>query len=994
MKIRAIALLAGTCLGTFAMVAPAYAQTTKPAAADAASDEDKSDKEEIVVTGSNIRGITPAGGNQTAVTKLEIEARGATSVTELLDAIPQISGGGGTQSFANGIPQVSAGQLGASFGSGTSVITPGLRQNPGDAESGSSTLQLVNGLRTSGTGITQNVSNPNTIPVSAIERVDVSLDGGSAIYGSDAIGGVLNYVIRRSYEGAEVSGKYGIGQGSYRNWDVNATLGHKWGNFSAYATYNYSGSKPLLNSEVSWFQPLDFSTGYELGTRCDTPNVQFGSGTTATGNLHFYPATATGIGATAFNLIPNAYSATLVGTPNLCSLGARGYKSPRTSRHNGLVGLAYDISPDLKLSVRGRYAESFTAAANGYIDNPGIASYAVTLTSRNPWYRPVPAGETANANEVVLGNFSSFIPIRDRESTASFKQWGAVGELLARLGGDWQGKLTFNYDESRSKSSATQFDTAAFNNMQMTSNTSTTPCGVAANLNFTTPTAANLAAAQAACFNPFNPSGNNTALLSQLNGGKLNAFAKDRIFQTRLVFDGTLVELAGGPLKVAAGGEYFVDSTSNGFDRILPVSGTTSFRPPSATQKVWSTFAEASVPLVGAGNALPLVRELRLSASGRYDHYNQYGGTFNPHFGVVWKPIDILALRGAWGKSFRAPTTMDVIASSPAGTQINFRTTSQVFPFSQALVNPNIPCVIAGLTATCGTGGVLTNLVTIQGTSPNLKPQHGKSWSIGGDFTPVRGLKASLTYYVTTYEDAFANPSLNPAYYTLGLGVYNTLTGTGTGAITQAVIDSFTAQGAVVTPQGSITPQSIYVIADIRTVNLKNTEVHGLDYSLRYDWETGFGSMYASISGTHNLSNKSVPYPGSPVVDNMKVTTPGGATGIGSDVGGQGRFTAQIGGRSGGFRTQITMTHFDGYSIVPTATVLQSSVGAFDQFGFFASYEFSDTAKILDGTQVSLTVTNLFNTAPPIYRTTTGTNNGHYGDTIGRVIQLGLRKRF
>ncbi|MFM5907380.1 MAG: hypothetical protein ACKOPO_07335 [Novosphingobium sp.] len=214
--------------------------------------------------------------------------------------------------------------------------------------------------------------------------------------------------------------------------------------------------------------------------------------------------------------------------------------------------------------------------------------------------RPVPAGGTANGNYIVLGNFSSLIPLKDQEASTFFKQWGAVGEVFARIGGDWQGKFTFNHDESRSNATAPSTDTAAFNQMLMTSNTATTSCAVAANLNFTTPNAANLAAAQAACFNVFNPGAANPALLAKITGGHLDSFAQDRTFQTRAVFDGTVITLPGGLLKATVGAEYFVDSTTNGFSQILP-STTTNVRPPSARQKAWSGSRLTSLPGAAPG---------------------------------------------------------------------------------------------------------------------------------------------------------------------------------------------------------------------------------------------------------------------------------------------------------------------------------------------------------------------------------------------------------
>jgi iron complex outermembrane recepter protein len=337
---------------------------------------------------------------------------------------------------------------------------------------------------------------------------------------------------------------------------------------------------------------------------------------------------------------------------------------------------------------------------------------------------------------------------------------------------------------------------------------------------------------------------------------------------------------------------------------------------------------------------------------------------------------------------------MDVIASSPAGSQIDFRTVNQVIPFSQALVSPDLPCTAVQATAgTCPNSGTgFTHLVTLGGTSPNLKPQHGKSWSFGGDLTPFKGLKASLTYYVTTYEDAFANPALNPAYSTLGLGNFNNLNGTG---ITQAQLDAFLAQGTVVTaaPAG-LALSKIYLLADIRTINMKFSRVSGLDYSMRYDFETGFGRMWASVNGTHFLSNVSIPYAGAAQVNNLIISQ---GTGVGSESGPRGKFTTQIGLSSGGFRGQVTMSHVDGFYLVPSAVLFSSKVDAWNQFGLFASYDFAESSKMLNGVQVSVTVNNLLNSAPPLVKTIANagfSTNGHFGDSLGRVIQFGLRKRF
>ena len=208
----------------------------QPAPATNAPSDTDNVLQEVVVTGTLLRGIAPTGTNLIAVSQADVEASGAVSTNDLIAKIPQLSNFNtvpvGTSNFGQPIAQTNIRGLGAS--------------------GGTTTLVLLDGHRLVGAGILQTYADPSIIPPGVIERVEVVPDGGSAIYGSDAIGGVINFITRKHFEGVEVTSRYGFAD-DFKTTDTNITAGHDWGSGSALISYAYAWHDDVLGGERGYY---------------------------------------------------------------------------------------------------------------------------------------------------------------------------------------------------------------------------------------------------------------------------------------------------------------------------------------------------------------------------------------------------------------------------------------------------------------------------------------------------------------------------------------------------------------------------------------------------------------------------------------------------------------------------------------------------------------------------------------------------------------------
>jgi outer membrane receptor protein involved in Fe transport len=191
---------------------------------------DKKPLEEIVVTGTLIRGIAPESSPLQIYTREDILRSGATTTEQFIRQLPQNFGGGSTELAGQGLPDDAASASNVTFGSGANLRGLG----------SGGTLVLLNGNRVAPTSSTGDFVDLSMIPVSALERIDVLTDGASSIYGGDAVAGVINFVLRDDYEGAETAIKYGsVADGDMTEIRASQTLGRGWGSGRVLATYEY-----------------------------------------------------------------------------------------------------------------------------------------------------------------------------------------------------------------------------------------------------------------------------------------------------------------------------------------------------------------------------------------------------------------------------------------------------------------------------------------------------------------------------------------------------------------------------------------------------------------------------------------------------------------------------------------------------------------------------------------------------------------------------------
>lgn len=262
----AVSLLSGAAL--LALATPAFAQTA-PAPADTSPEagaQDDTIPEDIVVTGSSIRGVPPTGSNLIQVGAEEVVNTGASTTQELLATIPQLS----TFNTAPRPDQRSNGII---------STAPNIR-GIGQAQ----TLVLINGHRLVGVGHLQNIPDPSIIPTSGVQRIEVVADGASSVYGSDGIAGVVNVITRKDYNGLEGTFRVGYGD-SYNTMNANAVAGTKWDGGGVMIAGEYSKTSRLRAVDRDYLtQDFTAAGGRDnraTGNACLSPTYRVN--TTATG---------------------------------------------------------------------------------------------------------------------------------------------------------------------------------------------------------------------------------------------------------------------------------------------------------------------------------------------------------------------------------------------------------------------------------------------------------------------------------------------------------------------------------------------------------------------------------------------------------------------------------------------------------------------------------------------------------------------------------------
>jgi iron complex outermembrane recepter protein len=853
---------------------------------------------EIIVTGTLIRGVAPTGSELTTFTSADFTNLGIRDTTDLLTSIPQ-------DGYFNNPPQV------GNFGQYQTIIKPSLRYLGGGSAGGSSTLVLLDGARMPGMGIFQTTPDMDAIAPGSIERVEILTGGGSATYGSDAVGGVVNLITHKRFDGLEVGGHYG-GAIGYKQWDADITAGKTWSNGSVWISYDYSRHDALQGSDRNYVKNWDYINNVPADLTCTPANV------TKAGVTYALPGLTPGLG-------------------NRCDiLGREGSFYPGGDRHSVFTGFNLNITDTIDFDMRAYYMQR----KSENIASPLYSSLTLAPIPGSAYIFGLPGGF---GTETASFNFSSvFGPHANAETTN--KAWGITPTLTFKLGHDWEATAFFNYGVGKA-----EFETPFLDGTALQT------------------------AALFGGFNPFNLSApGNASQLAYQAAFRNFAQSQDNIYNSRVVFDGPLFTLPGGDVRAAAGAEFMKEeyTLTNG---TAEASNLSSIPTNSNSRNINSAFTEFVVPIVGKNNAMAGLYSLVASASARYDHYSDFGGTTNPKFGLTWHPIESWSVRGNWGKSYQAPSLSETVSANPA--------TLQVVPI---VAFPDPFCAPTA-TVSCATAG-RSQLILYPGGGTNLQPEKATTYEFGTDFKPafVPGLSALLTYYHVDFSGQIGAPPFYSPNIFYGQFPNNFILSP-TPAQIQALA-KLSSNPSSATPYiacaATTSPNCVYSIADARDLNLSSVITSGLDFGLNYQHAVSFGTVFGGVNGTYVLSFKQQALPGAPTFDNTDNNT-------------RWRVKGNLGATEGALRGEVVWQYTGGYSVVATpANLHQAGISAFSVFNLNFQYapELQGWSK---GLTLSLNVDNVLDTHPPLYNGVLGSAGyGYVGFTLGRLIQFGVSKKF
>jgi iron complex outermembrane receptor protein len=904
-----------------ALSVPAYAQTA-PAADDEAPAEDE---KQIVVTGTLIRGGAPVGSNAISIGPDTIQETAAQSSNELLASIPQVT------NFFNAVPvadlAIATNQI--------QIARPNLRSISNASTASSPTLILVDGHRIPTAGVKQASVDPDLIPISAIARVEVMTEGGSATYGADAVAGVINFITHRRYDGVKVDAHYGFAD-NYWQWDASAIVGKAWDNGSIWAAYSYTENDALFGRDRDYVRNLN----YTLASR---PGLD-----TACVNGNFAVNTVLNANGAVFSSVTYPRPGLVAGPPNLCDNSENSAFIPSAKRHGAMVGLDWDFGESTSLTVRGYYGQRDTSA-------PSVLTASVPVNANNAnTTGNIPGGLTLGpvllfgflpATNVAAMNFSfeSILGLDSKQSTTSIREWGANAELKHEFAGGWQVRALANWGESDSRYNLT---------------------GVGSALNAASAPAVPTSAANA--FNPFNLSANSPALLATVLDSELAGQARDRLINLRLIAEGKLFTLPGGDVRVALGYEYMDDRLERRERSDIKVGTLGTFPFVSYSRNVHSLFGELRVPLFADASGDAIVT---ISAQGRYDKYSDFGETFNPKFGATIKVSDRLSLRGNWGTSFTAPTPLDQLGSL-SGSISSFGFVPFVQPGSTLLGGSN-------------------NTIAFQGSQAGLQPQTADTWSVGFDAEPFDRLKISASYYDVNFDNILGTPTPNAGIFAeFPANVLYDVNGLTTTQINNFFGASTLAPSLATQLSNTLTGLAggrVVELVDFRVGNFGVLHVKGMDGSVSFSQPTSWGGFDLRTSWNVQFSRLRQASPTAAAVDEMI------ATGISP-------LNLQVvaGVDIGGFRAQATWNHSAGYNLTPLNSLpVQSDVDSFNTVNLFFKYDFAGDSMVLKDLTLTLNVSNVFDQDPPaLLRSNPGDRGYANGSTVGRMVIFGVSKKF
>ncbi len=799
LKRNRLSLCVSAALSSLLVAGPSMAQDAKA----------PQQLERVEVTGSNIKRLD-AEGLQPVVTlrRSDIERSGKTTVADLLASIPAVNGG----SFSE------ASLAGNSFAPGTSAVSlRGLGVN--------TTLTLLNGRRIANYGFAQNINEGfvdlNSIPVSAIERIEILKDGASAVYGSDAIAGVVNVILRKDFTGFEGFASYGTtqqGGADEKRAAITAGVG-KAGKFNVTATLDFYQRGVLASGDRDFSRSADQRGkgpgGRDVRSPTGNPGYFFGTPSTP-------PGLPTNVN-TPFSNCPaaNVVAASTLGVSGGGSVCAYDFAPankllPDSRRVGALMSATLNLTPDIELfgevllntNTTGRYAAATPAAfglAAGHPDRPAGSNFTSLA------YRFLEVGDRLNTLRTESTRYVGGL----RTSVAGFDIEAAA--VIGRSDTEDVGRNYIIQERA----------TQAF--------------------------AGTLPGFAGQFYRVINPSLNSQAMRDAITIDPRRT-GNSGVDSVDIKFSRDLFEMGGGMAAIAGGVETRTERVADTPDPRVDLtnpnritvsgSGGTSVR---GSRSLNSGYLEVS---------LPFAKGFESQLAVRTDDYSDFGRATTPKIGLSFRPIKQFLVRGGYAEGFRAPSLAEVYLGESTSFPV-VEDGPRCADYRAGPLGPNDPRTLA----VCGgaaSAGARAQVRSIFLGNRNLTPEKSKSYSFGFVVEPIPSFVIALDAYKIDHTNRILAPTAG--FILANEALFPNAVARGTRTADDIAANARAGLRGV---SGDLTP------GIVRTFfNASKQTTSGADLDLRYALNMGgMGRLSATTSFSYVKSLKRQINPGQALVE-------------------------------------------------------------------------------------------------------------------------------
>ncbi|WP_369348046.1 TonB-dependent receptor [Stenotrophomonas sp. JAG2] len=903
------------------------------ASSSAFAQEQATNLDRITVTGSNIpRTNTETPSPVQVVTRQEIDRTGKTTVAEYLQTLTADGSGSIPKTFGNGFA-----------GGGAGISLRGLGAG--------STLVLLNGRRMATYGLADDgqkvFTDLSTIPLDAVERIEVLKDGASAIYGSDAIAGVVNIILRSDFNGAILRASYGL-SGDSDGDAKKATLTAGTGDL---ATDGWNAFFSLDVGKTDAIKISDRKDRKWIGTG-DIRRYGYGNNAQFLGGAFLNGGTSGGVGPNGSVFDDRAVTddnpAFLVALPGCAGLTTIPGQNDVTAQQQGCLWdpaqLYRDLTPEEKyVNVFGR--ASFAFGEGGEIYTEIGYSKKETTFSNTPsgvsggWgYPEGPVNANSGPGATVLSPTHPDNPIPGQASRLRYSAWDVgprvtentneFNRFLVGVKGNW-GEWSYDTAYLHSGTDLVNKRTGFLNYdaVRCVLGNPACPAGV---------------------WRIGDNAGLNSQALYDYISPDISARAKSSLDMFDFTVSRSLADLKGGPLGLALGTEWRKTSNS-----LTPQTFTDQgqiiglgYSAYDGTQNVYAGYVELSAPVL---------EQLELSGAVRYDKYESGEGKATPKLGVKWTPADWIAVRGSYAEGFRAPNP----AENGDGGLAAFSNARDAL---RCDLQPN------------GTNCSSRPVAIITRPNPDLKPEESKSYSFGVVLQPTSSTSMTVDAWQIKRTNEIAQ-----------------------GATADAI-----AAGDVLRDSDLINgiPGTGTILAvNTAYINAASTRVRGIDTDIRQTFDIGPGQLEMDLQWSHVLkfertdSDVTVDYAGTH--GNCDVTncigTPKDRINFGTtwkqgpwSVSGVANYISKM--ENTDFRGpdgEYQFSYADGTDVTKISS--------------FTTFDLSGRWNITEAFELNASVQNLFDRIAPLDPTTYGGVNYnplHFSGAIGRYFTVGAKYTF